>query len=297
MAATTRSTVALEPVRRARVEQQHGSTVVVKGYPPAEGAVVHEAMTGLWASGLGRDRVGGPGMPEPLGFDERTGELTTSWVPGAPLAEPGRVDGAVSRAVEVGNLLADLHGSGVVVDRVRDRRELVRSVGRQVAGVAADPTVPRVVLDAFIAASLAVDRAWVQDDTPHRLVPCHGALTPRHVLVGDRGPVLVGFDRLQMSEPERDVARWAASLWVTAGAHDTPDTSTLLGDLVCGYAATARRALADRAALEVHLAVSLVRIAHGWAPLKRDLLTRVRVLRVAGALADRHPAHRAGRAS
>lgn len=297
MARTTGSTVALHPGRLARIEQRQGSTVVVKGYPRTEGAAVHAAMTGLWASPLGRGRVGGPGMPQPLGFDEHTGELTTAWVPGTPLGEPGRVDGAISRAVEVGNLLAGLHGSGVVVDRVRDRRELSRTVGRQVAGVAADPTTPGVVLEAFIEASLAVDRAWVLDETPRRLVLSHGALTPRQVLEGDRNLVLVDFDRLQMAEPERDLAHWAAWLWVSEGAYDAPDTTELLGDLVCGYAAAARRAPADRAALEVHLAVCLVRIAHGWAALRRDPLTRVRVLRVAAALADRHPTREAGRAS
>ena len=298
MTGITQSMVALEPARLVRIERRRGSTAVVTRYWGAEGAAVHDAMTGLWASPLGRDREGRPGMPQPLGFDERTGELTTAWVPGTPLGEPGRVEGAFSRAVEVGNLLADLHGSGVVVDRVRDRRELARSVGRQVAGVAADPTTSGVVLEAFIDASLAVDRAWVQDEAPRRLVLSHGALTPRVVLAADRGGlVLTNFDRLQLAEPERDLAHWAAWLWVTDGAFGTPDTPELLGDLVCGYAARARRAPADRAALEVHLAVCLVRIAHGWAALRRDPMTRVRVLRVAAALADRHPTRRAGRAS
>ena len=297
MAGFTGSAVALEPGRPARIEQRDGSTVVVKGYPRTEGAAVHAAMTALWASPLGRGRAGGPGMPQPLGFDEYTGELTTAWVPGTPLGEPGRVDGAISRAVVVGTLGPAPHGSGVVVDRVRDRRELARSVGRQVAGTAADPSTPGVVLEAFIEASLAVDRSWVVDEAPRRLVLSHGALTPRRVLAGDRGLVLVDFDRLQMAEPERDLAHWAAWLWVTEGARDVPDTTELLGDLVCGYAAAARRAPADRAALEVHLAVCLVRIAHGWAALRRDVLTRVRVLRVATALAGRHPARQAGRAS
>ena len=114
---TTGSTVALEPPRPVRIEQRRGSTVVVKSHLGTDGAAVHEALASLWASPLGRDRSGGPGMPEPLGFDSRSGELTMAWVPGTRLAERGRVGGGVSRAVEVGNLLADLHGSGVVVER------------------------------------------------------------------------------------------------------------------------------------------------------------------------------------
>src|SRR4051794_9551343 len=112
MRGTTASTVALGSARPARVEQPAGSTVVVTSCRPAEGAAVHRAMEGLWASPLGRDRPDGPGMPEPLGFDEHTGELRTARVPGPPLGDPRRVDLAVSRAVEVGTLLADLHGSG-----------------------------------------------------------------------------------------------------------------------------------------------------------------------------------------
>ena len=113
---TTGRTVALEPPRPVRIEQRGGSTVVVTSYLGTDGAAVLEALAGLWASPLGREREGGPGMPEPLGFDSRSGELTIAWVPGTRLAERGRVGAPVPRDVEVGNLLADLHGSGVVVE-------------------------------------------------------------------------------------------------------------------------------------------------------------------------------------
>ena len=294
---TTGSTVALEPPRPVRFEQRRGSTVVVKSYPGTDGAAVHQAMADLWASPLGRDRVGGPGMPEPLGFDGRSGELTTSWVPGTRLGERGRVGGGVSRAVEVGILLADLHGSGVVVGRVRDRQAIARSVARKVADVATDPTTSSVVLDAFLEASLAVDRAWAEDDTARRHVLSHGDLSPHHVVVSASGLVLIDFDRLQLAEPERDLASWAAWMWVTGGARGELDTTALLGDLVCGYAARARRAPADRAALEVHLAANLVRIVHGWPALRHDTPTLLRVLRRATALADRHPTRRVDLAS
>jgi Ser/Thr protein kinase RdoA (MazF antagonist) len=268
--------------------------VVVKTYLSADGAGVHEAMSGLWSSPLGRDRRGGPGMPQPLGFDPASGELAMAWVPGEPLGDRGDVGGSVARAAEVGALLADLHGSGVAVPRVRDRRALVRSTARKVADVAADPGTPAAVRRAFAEVSVAVEKVWGHDRTPRRHVLCHGDMSPRNVMVGDGGLVLIDFDRLQMAEPERDLACWAAWLWVTQGADDRPDTGALLGDLVAGYAATARRVPADRAALEVHLAVGLVRIAHGWTALRRDDETRLRVLRQALALADQHVPRPAG---
>src|SRR4026208_143440 len=83
------STVALEPARLVRIEQRRGSTAVVTRYRGTGGAAVHQAMTGLWASPLGRDREGGPGVPQPLGFDERTGELTPAWGPGGGPGGPG----------------------------------------------------------------------------------------------------------------------------------------------------------------------------------------------------------------
>ena len=293
---TTESAIALAPRRPVRFEHRPFSDVVVTGYPGTSGVGVYAAMTGLWASGLGRGRRGRPGMPEPLAFDVRTGELTIAWVPGTALADPTTPGAPSSRSVEVGTLLADLHGSGVVVDRVRDRPTLARMVRRQVADVAADPTTLGPVLDAFVEASLAVDRAWQHDEAPRRHVLGHGNLSPRTVLANHRGLVLLDFDHLQMAELERDLALWAAWVWADAGARDLPDTAALLGDLVSGYAATARRVPADRAALEVHLAVALVGIAHGLPSLRRDHFGRIRVLRAATALAEQHAEREAARA-
>ena len=285
---TSGSAAAVAPRRLVRFEHRPFADVVVTGYPGTSGVAVHTAMTGLWASPLGRGRRGRPGMPEPLRFDVRTGELTVAWVPGTSLADPSTPGAINTRSVEVGTLLADLHGSGVVVDRVRDRPTLARQVRRQVADVAADTTTLGPVLDAFVEASTAIDRAWLHDETPRRHLISHGNLSPRTVLANHRGLVLLDFDHLQMAELERDLAMWAARVWVDAGARDVPDTEALLGDLVSGYAATARRVPADRAALEVHLAVALVGVAHGLPSLRRDHFGRIRVLRAATALAERH---------
>ena len=287
----TGSATAVAPRRPVRFEHRPFSDVVVTGYPVVQGVAVHAAMTGLWASRLGRGRRGHggrSGMPEPLAFDVRTGDLTVAWVPGTALSDPSTPGATRSRSVEVGTLLADLHGSGVAVDRVRDRPTLARAVRRQVADVAADPTTLGHVLDEFVDTSHAIDRAWLHDTAPRRHVLSHGNFSPRTVLANHRGLVLLDFDHLQMAELERDLALWAAWVWVDEGARDLPDTGALLGDLVSGYAATSRRVPADRAALEVHLAVALVGLAHGLPSLRRDHFGRIRVLRAATALAERH---------
>ncbi len=292
---STGSATAVAPRRPVRFEHRPFSDVVVTGYPGTSGVAVHAAMTDLWAAQLGRGRRGRPGMPEPLAFDVRTGELTTAWVPGTALADSSTPGATSTRSVEVGTLLADLHGSGVDVDRVRDRPALARVVRRQVADVAADTTTLGPVLDAFVEASSAIDRVWRHDRAPRRHVISHGNFSPRTVLANHRGLVLLDFDHLQMAELERDLALWAAWVWVDAGARDLPDTAALLGDLVSGYAATARRVPADRAALEVHLAVALVGLAHGVTSLRRDHFGRIRVLRAATTLAERHVGREAAR--
>ena len=161
---TTESAIAVAPRRPVRFEHRPFSGVVVTGYPGTSGVAVHTAMTSLWASALGRGRRGRPGMPEPLAFDARTGSHHRV---GAG-DRPGRPEhpGPSTRCVEVGTLLADLHGSGVVVDRVRGRPTLAQAVRRQVADVAADPTTLGPVLDAFVEASSAIDRAWRHDEAP-----------------------------------------------------------------------------------------------------------------------------------
>ena len=238
MAGTTGSTVALGPGRPARIEQQRWLDRGRHGLPAHRGCGRprgDDRPVGLPAGP--RLASAEPGMPQPLGFDERTGELTIAWVPGTPWGSRTS-GGPISRAVEVGTLLADLHGSGVVVDRVRDRRDARaggRPAGRRRRG---RPDHAGPVLEAFVEASLAVDRAWVQDESPRRHVLSHGDLTPRTRPGGRPRP---GAPRLRPAcrwpSPSATSRYWAAWLWVSQGAHDVPDTADLLGDLVSGYAA------------------------------------------------------------
>ena len=60
----------------------------------------------------------------------------------------------------------------------------------------------------------------------------HGDFSPRNVLIGDGGLVLIDFDRLQMAGAGRDVQHLAAWAWVTevtAGRVD-PVAGWALGD-------------------------------------------------------------------
>ena len=263
-----------------------GRRVVLKRYLSADGAEIHQSMLDLWGSGFGARRTPGPGLPEPLGFEARSGELAMSHVSGQPLGTRGGLGLAVERADEVATLLADLHGSGVVVPRVRRRGALLRSAARKSTAHPAGP-----VGAAFTAALGAVRDAWADGaGEPGELVVCHGDFSPRNVLCPERGLVLIDFDRLQMSHPLRDVAYWSAWLWTTATmAGETSSTEAWrLGDgFLTAYAARSGLDLTRLAReLSVHQALGLVRIAHGWSALRSDPESVQRVLAMATRLAQ-----------
>ncbi len=263
-----------------------GHRVVLKRYVSADGAGIHDSMLDLWSSSFGARRAPGPGMPEPLGFEALSGELAMSHVSGEPLGSRGGLGLAVARADEVAALLADLHGSGVVVPRERRRSALLRSAARKST---AHPDGP--VGAAFIAALAAVRDAWADGaGEPDELVVCHGDFSPRNLLCAEQGLVLIDFDRLQMSHPLRDVAYWSAWLWTTATmSREASSTEAwrLSDGFLTAYAARTGLDLHRLAReLAVHQALGLIRIAHGWSALRSDPASVQRVLAMAIRLAQ-----------
>lgn len=266
------------PVRLC-VDTETGRPVVVKTYLGADGSRVHDDMLALWRSRFGSSPA--PRMPEPLTFDVGTGALVMGRVPGRPLAVRGSVGQSLERGPDAARLLVDLHGSGVRLHRVRDRRALVRSARRKAASLPDDG--PPAVRRAFGTAVEAVARRWEGTATGD-LVPSHGDFSPRNVHATPARLWLVDLDRLQLAERERDLAYWCAWLWVTRGAR-----GPLLGGpaqpfLDAYTGASGYRP--DPGTLDVHAALALIRIAHGWTALRADDEARVRLLTGATRLAD-----------
>lgn len=266
--------------------QPSGERVVLKRYLSADGASIHASMVDLWASSFGADRRAGPGLPEPFGFEGHSGELTMSYAPGEPLGSRGSLGLAVARADEAADLLADLHGCGVEVPRVRGRGALLRSAARKAAKRADGPTGAD-----FAAALGAVRDAWADPRSePDELVVCHGDFSPRNLLCAPHGLVLIDFDRLQMSHPLRDVGYWSAWIWATAtlsGVAGSTQAWRLSDGFLTRYAERARLDLQRPAGeLSVHQALGLIRIAHGWSSLRTDPEAVRRVLAMATRLAQ-----------
>ncbi|QKE84486.1 glycosyltransferase [Arthrobacter sp. NEB 688] len=276
------------PVRMA-VDDRTGRPVVVKTYLGTDGSRVHDDMLALWASPFGASSP--PRMPEPLAFDAASGDLVMARVPGVALAVRGSVGDSVRRGAEAGALLAALHGSGAGLHRVRDRRALVRSARRKAASLG--PGEGARVRAAFDVAVETIERRWVGTSTGD-LVPSHGDFSPRNVHATVGHLALIDLDRLQLAERERDLAYWCAWLWVTGGGSAplfAGPARSFLDGYVAGGGDTPRQD-----ALEVHAALALVRIAHGWTSMREDDSARVDLLTTATVLAGScRPTSAAGR--
>lgn len=259
--------------RPVRIESDRdGRRVVVKTFVSTDGAAIHQGMEELWRSPFGALRRP-PGLPEPLTWAARGGELRMECLEGEPLGRRGDVGASLERAVECARLLSDLHASGVLPERRRPLSRLVRSTARKAAEASA-------VDGADFAAVLEALRRSVTARPPSdELVPSHGDFSPRNVLVTPAGLRLIDLDRLQAAPPGRDVAYWSAWLWVTDRLSATPayDGWELGRPFEEAYLAASGR---DPATLDLdlHRAFALVRIAHGWSALAADPGSRRLVL-------------------
>jgi aminoglycoside phosphotransferase (APT) family kinase protein len=243
-----------------------GVDVIRKRYRRADALEVFGAMTDLWQSPFGASRVS-PGLPQPLRLHSDRSGMDMACVDGRMLGERGDVGFLPQRLSDVAALLADLHSSGVVVPRRRTAAKLVASLQRKFADQ------PHAVVD-----HLAVLAPHLHET----VAVSHGDFSPRNVVVGAHGLVLIDFDRVQMAGAGRDVQHLAAWAWVTevtAGRVD-PTGGWALGDRFEMAYAERRPALHDelRHTRAFHRASSLVRIATSWSALQVDRATRGFVL-------------------
>lgn len=259
--------------RPVRIESDgSGRRVVVKRFVSTDGAAIHQGMEDLWHSPFGGLREP-PGLPEPLGWAARDGELRMECLEGEPLGRRGDPGSSMERAEECARLLSDLHASGMLPERRRPLSRLIRSTARKAAEAAsADGADFTTVLEALRDA-VALRPPSVE------LVPSHGDFSPRNVLVTPRGLRLIDLDRLQAAPPGRDVAYWSAWLWVTDRLSEAPapDGWELGRPFEEAYLAASGSDPVDLD-LDLHRAFALVRIAHGWSALAADPGSRRLVL-------------------
>jgi aminoglycoside phosphotransferase (APT) family kinase protein len=202
------------------------------------------------------------------------------FLPGDPIGSRGDLGLSVQQLPEVARLLADLHSSGVRVDRRRSPAALLRSSHRKVDEL--DRTGIERSGSAEVAqlARRVVERLAAGLPTPTELVLSHGDFSPRNVLLTPNGLALIDFDRLQMAAPERDISYWGAWTWVTMLTTGRQPSWRVGDDLALAYHRF-RPAAPEPAPSAFYRAVALLRIAHGWSALQAAPQTAALVLREA----------------
>jgi hypothetical protein len=234
-----------------------GCPVVAKIYSDDGGEACFSNMRALWSSSFG-ERRDPPGLPRPIEYLREHRVLVLERVAGRALAEMGEPDtGAVQDAVR---LAAALHGSDARPTRRRSTRGILRSLRRKAERIsrldsALGATVERVV------AALEESRRKERE-----LVPGHGDFSPRNVLVGPDGSVLIDWDRFQLADPARDVAYFGTWCWVDRLRRGEVPSWSVLENAAAAYEALRpQAAIAEK--LEFHVAAGLVRIAEGLVTL------------------------------
>ena len=102
----------------------------MKRYVAGGADAVYWQMSALWSSPFGADRRP-PGLPRPIAVHADREEVDMQFLPGDPIGSRGDLGLSVQLLPEVARLLADLHGSGVQVDRRRGPAALIRSSRRK----------------------------------------------------------------------------------------------------------------------------------------------------------------------
>lgn len=275
--------------RPVRLEVRDGREVVVKTYRRGGSQRVHDDMLALWLSPFGRERRP-PGLPQPLSVDPSTGEVVMARAPGRPFGQRGDLADSVFTLPEVAALLADLHASGATVKHLRSADRVLASSRRKAADLSAASLGPRADTEAVAVAAAAnkvVALMRVCCPPEEVLVPSHGDFSPRNLLGGVSGVVLVDLDRLQMADPAHDLAHWGAWTWATEAMKHRIPTWQVLADMVSHYVGyLGHRCLVTEGNLAFHQAAALLRIVHGWSTLQDTRSVQRMLLEEAARLVD-----------
>lgn len=226
------------------------------------GLVVHARSGGVNAACYLAPAVAGLPVPD-LVKVSRYGLLVTRWLPGEPLDRLlGRDRSAGEAALaETGRLLARLHS-------VPPPRELPRHDPAAVLGQAAEEVadlLPDLAVRAAAVARECAD-ALACAAAPQALV--HGSLRPGRVVVGGRGPALVGLEEAHTAHPATDLAGYAA-----AGSGPRPPVggapAAVPEPLLDGYLAALPSAAARRVRRDLGVCTAAALLCRATAPFRR----------------------------
>jgi len=153
-------------------------------------------------------------IPEPLGFIEQANLLLVRRAGGTPLNElaiTGSLQEALTAARMAARWLAKYHATdipGLAVQSPCERIEIL-SIGDALAKVAGECPQYSALLIGMLHDLHAV---LSTDNSSSRAVPIHGQFRPAHVFSDDKRTTVIDIEKICLSDPAKDVARFVHSL-------------------------------------------------------------------------------------
>lgn len=204
------------------------------------GCLAYQWLRYLWENGFGRRSK--EQVPEPLGYLAHEKMLLMRAASGAPVSDSilaGSLEHA-KRLMRMSALwLAKFHTALVPdlqVEYPCESMEILRTANLLAKVAAACPERTSLLLDLVHQWN---EVALATNSAP-RLVPVHGQFRPAHVFVQRDTVVVIDLDKLTLSDPAKDVARFVHVLTKTC-IESTGDLSrisriaTLVGEFISSY--------------------------------------------------------------
>lgn len=211
-------------------------------YDTCLGRNTYELLQRLWQNGFGPRSQNQ--VPQPLAFVAEGNLMLLQEVRGAPLTGvlwTAPLDQAVQSMRAAALWLARFHASdipGLDVEPPCERMEIMK-VADVLAKVAAKR---REYAPMLVQLLRQLDVAAEQANPLPRLVPLHDQYRPAHVFVADGSVVVIDVEKIRLSDPAKDVARFVHTikkLCFETGGGDTARADRLAEEFTREYASLA----------------------------------------------------------
>jgi aminoglycoside phosphotransferase (APT) family kinase protein len=264
-----------------RYQPDGGRAIYAKAYFDGDfGCLVYRWQRYLWENGFGvrsKEQV-----PEPLGYVARESMLLMRAVSGIPVSDL-MLAGSLGQAKRLMRLsalwLAKFHKlpvPGLQAESPCERMEILKTADLLAKVAAACPERTSLLIDLVHQWK---DVAFVTNSSP-KLVSLHGQFRPAHVFVQREAVVAIDLDKLTLSDPAKDVARFAHSMTKACMelGGDLSRVTALVKEFISAYDMHAPGNLAN---LRYYMALySLKQLGKVWKNKKPDDANRAALSRM-----------------
>jgi aminoglycoside phosphotransferase (APT) family kinase protein len=187
----------------------HSACVYAKTYFDSEIArATHAALAHLWKQGFGANSC--LGIPEPLGFVEDANFVVLRRVEGVPLNElaaAAPIPTALAAARKAAQWLVKFHSTeipGLELEPTVERIEIL-NLAHALAKTAAEcPGYPSLLIGMLHHLESLAPKNILSSP----LAPLHDQFRPAHVLIDRERATVIDIEKLCLSDPAKDVARF-----------------------------------------------------------------------------------------